>query len=79
MIEKHIRKRERFLENVVLELKNLNHVYQALKIFLDSSKEFREKNRFPYDMTSSEYHKMLDKEFKYQKEKVMDYVRNLNG
>ena len=76
MIDYHLKKRNKFLENIIEGLEPEN-IAEVLRIFLESSREFRKNNRYPHDMTGPDYHKMLNKEFAYQKEKVMNYIRGL--
>lgn len=78
MIDKHIAKRNKFLENVVMDLE-AEYAMEALRIFIDSSREFRKNYRFPHDMTGPDYYKMLDTEFAYQKRKVMEYIHSVKN
>ena len=74
MTDTFIERREIFLENIVKGLTE-DQTQEVLKIFLESSREFRRNNQYPSDMTGKEYVRMLAKEFSYQKDKILHYIK----
>jgi len=78
MPEEHIRKREHFLDTVIRGLTD-GQVADVLRIFLNSSREYRVIHSYPSDMCGKEYERELDKEFEFQKEKVMEYIRSFKN